>query len=60
MEKQPIVKELEAAQAWLDGGVDGWAGPEIVKRLMMVIRFMLADIEKLEESHWLENGWDEK
>lgn len=60
MDTQPIVKELENAQAWLDGGVDGWAGPEIVKRLMMVIRFMLADMEKLDEMDRLENGWESK
>lgn len=58
--KVPIIEELEKAQAWIDSGVDGWAGPEIVKRLMMIIRFLLADIEQTERQAQLEDGWSEK
>lgn len=58
--KIPIIEELEKAQAWIDSGVDGWAGTTIVKRLMMVIRFLLADIEQMERQAKLEDGWSEK
>lgn len=55
-----IEQELQYAEHWILGSQETESAPAIIRRLMMVIRFLLQDLREVQAMNYLEDGWSEK
>lgn len=57
-----VEKEIQHAESWLLGPQSDRPeeAPQIVRRLLMIIRFQMKDLNEMRQWARLEDGWSEK